>query len=268
MTVKTTSTLLIIITLIFLGCDKQQQPITLPPDDLPPSRAEAQAKAIEHVKMLQDRQNEKYQKAIETNDTDTLWAELDTLYLKSDLLAPYVEAGFTAKDLGAPLWYSLSRTLLSIHLTENPAEAELFLEVLQHLLEAMPELVEANNPVPETVPNLEEIPPDPPDAEDDLTPKDDVTQKLILPTKELPQALHASMPTLWGLLVEYLTLTYQYPVKRGKEIQDLFLKSANNGNTTVNPKTIEARFGITFKPGDVLFWQENPLREATSEPGK
>lgn len=236
-----------------LGCEVDK-PVPRPPADLmPPSRAEAQAQALEHVKMLQERQTEKYQKAVETNDGETLWAEINTLYLKSDLLSLYVEAGVTAEDLGVPLWYSLSRTLLSIHLEENPSERTLFLGVLQQLLdEEIPGLEEI--PIPES--NLPEAD-NPPGPEDRL--------RANFPTKELPKALQASMPTLWGLLVEYLTLTYQYPVKRAKAIQDLFLESAKNGNTTTNPKTVEARFGITFKPGDVLFWMDNPRTEATAK---
>ena len=235
MKVTVGTTLLIVIifisTLTLSGCDTIQM-LLQPMDsdaEMPPSRSEAQAQAIATVKMLQSGQTELFQKAQETDDDSTLVADLDNLYLESGILDLHVEAGFTAEEFGVPLWYLLSQMLIGVHLEENPEEIELFLELVLKLLGELPDFEEAEPP-----------------------------ESLILPTDELPEELQASLPTLWGLFVEFLQLSYQYPEKMGEEIFDLFRESARNGNTTINPQKVEASLGFTFQPGDILFWTYQP----------
>ena len=240
MKVKVETTRLIVIifisTLALSGCDAVQmllQPGMDSDGEMPPSQTEARARAIATVKMLQNGQTELFQKAQETNDDSTLLTDVDTLYLDSGILDLHVAAGFTAEELGVPLWYLLVQMLLSVHLEENPEEVELFLQLFLQLLGELPD--------------LEEVAP---------------MGVLVLPTDELPEELQASLPTLWGLFVEFLQLSYQYPEKMGEEIFDLFRESARDGNTTINPQKVEASLGITFQPGDVLFWTYQPPDDA------
>jgi hypothetical protein len=205
------------------------------------SAAQARTLAIETVKMLQTGQTALFQKAQETNDDTTLMADLDNLYMESGILALHVKAGFDAEQFGVPLWYLFSQQLLAIHFEENPEEVELFIELLEELLLAL--LAELPELLAE-LPNLEEG--EPPEGLPVLNPEG------------LPEELQTRLPTMWGLFVEYLQLSYQYPGKTVQEILVLFQESARNGNTTVSQEKVEASFGITFQPGDVLFWTYQP----------
>ena len=50
--------------------------------------------------------------------------------------------------------------------------------------------------------------------------------------------------TPFGLVAEYLKLSYQYPEKTQIELIELFRVSARNGNTTVIAEKVEASLGI------------------------